>query len=210
MDNPVIIFGAGGLGKAALEIFQSNNVVVYCFLDDDEKLHGQEIDNISILGSTDDDGYLKFIGKKCEAFVAIDESKYRQSLVKMLNERRHVMPVNAVHKSSEISAMASIGHGNFINARVTIGTNAKVGSHCLIHSGAIIDFEAHLDDFVQVGAGAVINSGVIVGKNAFIGGGAVIVSGVVIGKNARIGAGSVVISNVKDGETVFGNPAKGI
>lgn len=210
MDNPVIIFGAGGLGKAALEIFQSNEVVVYCFLDDDEKLHGQEINDISILGSTDDDGYLKLISKKCEAFVAVDETKYRQSLVKMLNERRHVMPVNAVHKSAIISGQASIGHGNFINSRVSIGNNAKVGSHCILHSGAIIDYEAELDDFVQVGAGSIINPGVKVGRNAFIGSGATIVAGVEIGKNARIGAGSVVIGNVKEGETVFGNPAKAV
>lgn len=210
MDNPVIIFGAGGLGKAALEIFQSNQVVVYCFLDDDEKLHGQEINNITILGSTDDDGFLKLIGKKCEAFVAVDETKYRQSLVKMLNERRHVMPVNAVHKTAVISEEAAIGHGNFINAGVIIGNNAKVGSHCILHSGAIIDYEAELDDFVQVGSGSIINPGVKVGKNAFIGSGATIVAGVEIGKNARIGAGSVVIGSVKDGETVFGNPAKAV
>jgi sugar O-acyltransferase (sialic acid O-acetyltransferase NeuD family) len=208
MENPVIIFGAGGIGKAALEIFQSNEVVVYCFLDDNEKLHGQEINDISILGSTDDDGYLKLIGKKCEAFIAVDESKYRQSLVKMLNERRHVMPVNAIHNTATISSMAAIGHGNFINSRAIIGAYAKVGSHCMIHSGAIIDFEAELADFVQVGAGAVVNAGVKIGKNVFIGAGATIIAGVEIGKNARIGAGSVVISNIKDGETVFGNPAK--
>ena len=64
MDNPVMIFGAGFLGRAAKEIFEGNGNVVYGFLDDSKNLHSTEIDNAPVLGSTDDDGYLKLIGKK--------------------------------------------------------------------------------------------------------------------------------------------------
>lgn len=210
MDNPVIIFGAGSLGKAALEIFKSNKVEVYCFLDDRKDLHNTTIEGVSVLGSTDDDGFLKYIGKKCEAFVALDETKYRKGIVDMLKERRKVMPVNGIHETALISKSAEIGHGNFINAQVVLGTAAKMGQHCILHTGAIIDHEAALGDFVQVGAGSIINSGVKVKDNAFIGSGVTVISGITIGKNARIGAGSVVIADVKDGETVFGNPAKGV
>jgi len=208
MDNPVIIFGAGGLGKAALEIFKNNNVVVYAFLDDDKSLHNTEINDISVLGSTDDDGFLKYIGKKCEAFVAVDENAFREDLVEMLNERRKIQPVNAVHPTAMISEEAHIGHGNFINSAVVIGTQAKVGNHCILHSGAIVDYEVTLADFVQVGAGSVINTRAKVEKNAFIGSGVTIVSGVKVGEGARIGAGSVVVSDVPAGETFFGNPAQ--
>ena len=55
MDNPVLIFGTGGLGRAALEIFESNKNVVYGFLDDNKKIHGTEIDNVLVLGKTSDD-----------------------------------------------------------------------------------------------------------------------------------------------------------
>jgi sugar O-acyltransferase (sialic acid O-acetyltransferase NeuD family) len=208
MKTPVIIFGAKGLGKVALDIFQSNNVVVYCFLDDDEKLHGKEIQDIAILGSTNDDGFLKYIGKKCAAFIASDDNKYRENLVEMLKSRRKVMPVNAIHQQAYISEYAFIGHGNMINAGVMVNTGVKINNHCILSAGAIIDFDVQLDDFVQVGAGSIINSGVNVGKGAFIGSGVTIVSGVRIGKKARVGAGSVVVSDVPDGETVFGNPAK--
>ena len=88
MENPVIIFGANYLGRAAREIFERNGNVVYCFLDDNKSLHSTEIDNVTVLGSTDDDGYLKLIGKKCEAFVAIDDTKVRKSVVRMLNDVR--------------------------------------------------------------------------------------------------------------------------
>lgn len=206
--KPVIILGAKGLGKVALEIFKRNKVVIYGFLDDDAKLHNTEIDYVSVLGRTDDDGFLKFIGQKCDAFVATDDNRYRKSLVKMLNERRKVMPINAIHPQALLATSAEIGHGNLINQGVNIGAFSKIGSHCLIHSGVNIDYEVQLADFVQVGLGSNINSGVEIGEGAFIGSGVTIVSGIKIGANARIGAGSVVIEDVNAGATVFGNPAK--
>lgn len=208
MENPVIIFGAGFLGRAAKEIFERNNNVVYCFLDDAKALHNTEIDNVTVMGSTDDDGYLKLIGKKCEAFVAIDDNKFRKSLVKMLNEVRHVQPVNAVHVSATLAHSASLGHGNFIDMGTRIGAGSEIGNHCIIQANAVLGPEVRLGDFAQVGSGSVINAGVTIEEEAFIGSGVTIVSGVTIGKGARVGAGSVVIAPVKAGETVFGNPAQ--
>ncbi|WP_337041400.1 acetyltransferase [Emticicia sp. 17c] len=208
MQNPVLIFGAGTLGKIALDIFNRNNVLVYGFLDDNEKLHNTEIGEIVVLGETDDDGFLKIIGQKTESFVAIGNTKVKKKIVEILNERRHVMPVNAIHDRSVVAENASIGHGNMVMANATINPFAKVGNHCIIQSGAVVDTEATVADYVTIGAGAMINTGANVGEGAFIGSGAIIVTGIKVGKNARIGAGSVVIENVPDGATVFGNPAK--
>lgn len=210
MENPVIIFGANPLGRSAKEIFEANGVVVYGFLDDNKKLHKTELDEVQVLGDTDDDGFLKLIGKRCEAFVAFDENKLRKGIVKMLNEVRKVQPANAVHPQSRISARASIGYGNFIDFNAYLGPGTTVGNHCLIHAHATIAAEATLADFVQIGAGSVVNPNVTIEEDSFIGAGVTIVAGVVIGKGARIGAGSVVIANVKGGETVFGNPAQPI
>ncbi|NMM49098.1 acetyltransferase [Marinigracilibium pacificum] len=208
MDKPVIIFGAGSLGKAALEVLNKNNIIVYCFLDDREELHGTEINDISVLGATDDDGYLKYIGKKCEAFIAEEENTIRKGLVKLLKERRKVMPINLIHPETSISEHAEMGHGNFLNAKVTLGTSVSIGNHCIFNTNSTIDHLVKIGDFVQIGAGSVLGTGVEVANDVFIGTGAVIVPGVKIGKGARIGAGSVVVGNVEKGQTVFGNPAK--
>lgn len=207
MENPVIVFGANALGEAAVEIFESNDIMVYGFLDDDKSLHGNTLGELSILGATDDDGFLKLIGKKCEGFIAVDDRDLRKGLVKLMKERRKKMPVNAIHSNTEISPSAHVGHGEFINSGVVIGANAKIGDHCLIHTNATIDYAAKLGDLVQVGAGSVIGSNAEVGENVFIGTGVTIVPGIKIGKNARVGAGSVVIADVEAGATVFGNPA---
>lgn len=208
MENPVIIFGASALGQAAVEIFESNDIMVYGFLDDNKELHDTTIGELSILGSMDDDGFLKLIGKKCEGFIAVDDRDLRKGLVKLMKERRKKMPVNAIHKNAKVSSSAHVGHGEFINSGVVIGANAKIGDHCLIHSQATIDYAAQLGDLVQVGAGSVVGSSAEIGDNVFIGSGVTIVPGVKIGNNARIGAGSVVIADVEKGKTVFGNPAQ--
>ena len=210
MENPVLIFGAGSLGLTALDLFQRNNVVVYGLLDDDKTLHGTEFGDVSVLGETDDDGFLKFVGQKCEAFIAIADGRVRRRLVKMLNERRKVQPVNAIHDTAVVSAMATLGHGNLIAARVVVNPYAEVGQHCIIQSGSVIETRSKLGDYVHIGTGCLINSGVIIEEGAFIGTGVTIIAGVTIGKNARVGAGSVVVENVESGATVFGNPAKKI
>lgn len=210
MENPVIIFGANYLGRAAKEIFESNSIVVYGFLDDDKKLHTKEVDEVVVLGSMDDDGFLKLIGRKCEAFVAVDDNKLRKNVVGMLQEIRHVQPVNAIHSTARISSKAELGHGNFIDTGATIAPGAKIGNHGIIQANSFIGVGASVGDFVQVGAGSLINPHVIVEDEVFIGSGVTIIAGITIGKGARIGAGSVVISPVKAGETVFGNPAQPI
>ena len=208
MEKPVIIFGAKGIAQAALEIFESNHVVVYGFLEEDQALHQSEISGVPVLGDPDDHGFLKLIGQKCEAFVAFDDIKLRENRVDYLVETRKTMPVNAIHQRAYITPSAAIGHGNFINIGAVVGPKAVIGSHCILHAGALVDQGAELADFVQIGAGSIINAGVKIGQHAFIGSGATIVAGVNIGAKARIGAGSVVIRDVAKGETVFGNPAE--
>jgi sugar O-acyltransferase (sialic acid O-acetyltransferase NeuD family) len=207
MNNPVIIFGAKQLGQAAKAILESNDVVIYGFLDDDTTLHNKEIGDVMVLGKTEDDGFLKLIGKKCDAFIAFDNNKLRKNTVEMLKNKRKVMPMNAIHKTAWVEQSAHLGHGNFINMGVKIGNNAKIANHCIINSNATIDHAAELGDLVQIGAGTIINTEAVIGDEVFIGAGAVVVSGVKIGKGARVGVGSVVIADVKAGETVFGNPA---
>lgn len=210
MENPVLIFGANYLGRTAKEIFELNGNVVYGFLDDNKQIHEKEMDGVTVLGSTDDDGFLKLIGKKCEAFVAVDDNRLRKSLVNMLNEVHKVQPVNAIHRQALISAQVEMGHGNLVEAGVHVGVGAKIRSHCILQAGSVIGVDVTLEDFVQVGAGTVINSGVVIEAEAFIGSGVTLVSGITIGKGARVGAGSVVITPVKSGDTVFGNPAQPI
>ena len=208
MNKPIIILGAGSIGKSAMEAFQSNDVLVYGFLDDDSSIQGKEIGEVEVMGKLDDQNYLSVIGSECEAFVAMEEIEVRRSLVQMLLAEHKVMPVNAIHDSAILASSSQIGHGNYIGAGVIIGSYAELKSHLIINPGAIINHDVKLGDYVQVGAGTIINSGVQIEDEVFVGSGVTIVAGIKVGHGARIGAGSVVIKNVDEGETVFGNPAE--
>lgn len=208
MNKPIIILGAGSIGKSAMEAFTSNNMIVYGFLDDDTTLQGKEIGEVEVMGKLDDQNYLSVIGSECEAFVAMEEIEVRRSLVQMLIEDRKVMPVNAIHETAILATSSDIGHGNFIGAGVIIGSYSELKSHLIINPGAIINHDVKLGNYTQVGAGSVINSGVRVDDEVFIGSGVTIVSGIKVGAGARIGAGSVIIKDVDEGQTVFGNPAE--
>lgn len=208
MDKPVIILGAGSIGKSVMEAFVSNDVVVYGFLDEDETMHHKEIGNVTVMGSLEDPNYLTVIGSECEAFVAIEEIELRKNLVDMLVSERKTMPVNAIHKTANLATSTEMGHGNYIGAGVILGSGTKLGSHLIVESGAVLNHDAELGNFIHIGAGSVINSGVKIEDDVFIGSGVTIVGGIIINQGARIGAGSVVIKDVEVGQTVFGNPAE--
>lgn len=210
MDNPVIIFGAEGRGKLALDIFTNHGIVVYCFLDDNTSLHNKEINDIIVMGATDDSSLTQIIGPQCEAFIALDEISLRKNIAEDLIKKRKKMPINAIHKSAFVSERAELGHGNLIGAGAILNTDAKIGNMCTLNSGAVIDYSASVGNFVDIGQRAVVSPNTEIGNEVFIGAGAVLVSGVKVGDGARIGAGSVVVSNVEEGQTVFGNPAASV
>ncbi len=210
MQNPVIIFGANHIGRQAKEIFERNNVVVYGFLDDNKQLHNTEVDDVMVLGGTDEEEYLKLIGKKCESFVASDDTKLKRSILKMLNQSKKNQPTNAIHQLASVSSRSEMGHGNLIDNNVILSVGSKIGSHNIISAGSQIGVGVTVGNYVQVGVGCHIGNDVSIEDEVFIGAGVTVVSGVQLGKGARVGVGSVVIASVAPNETVFGNPAQKI
>lgn len=206
-QKAVVIFGATTIGKIAKEVFDENGVVTYCFLDDNEELLDKEIDDVVIMGSMEHQDIWSLIGKDCNAFIAIDETKIRKGLVGSLKELGTV-PVNTVHNKASIAKSAHFEHGNFINAGATLNSFSKIGNHNIIHGNVLVDSGAEVGDYVTLGAGVIVNADCNIEDEVFVGSGAVLVSGIKIGKGARVGAGSVVVEDVPAGKTVYGNPAQ--
>lgn len=209
MEKPIIIFGAQGLGKVALDILQQNDIIVYGLLDDEPTLHRTEINHVPILGSTDDEQYWSLLGAECGACVALEHAS-RKQLIAKLQAQKQLMPINVLHPSVILAESTALGHGNLVSAGAVIGPDATIGHHCQIHARAILEHDAHLGDNVQIGAGSIVGAGAHLGNDVFVGAGATIVASVTIGKEARIGAGAVVLANVAARATVLGNPAQPI
>lgn len=107
---------------------------------------------------------------------------------------------------------------------VIIGDDVYIGANTTIDRGTIdatviedhvkIDNLVHIAHNCKIGAntiitgGAFVSGGVQVGKNVWIAPNSSIHQQVKIGDNSKVGIGAVILKNVKDGDTVFGNPAK--
>jgi len=208
MENPVIIFGAGLIGQIVLEIFKSNDVIVYGFLDDNEALHGTEILDTPVYSFMDDEGYTRLIGKKTEAFVALSSLVERKHIVELLQDQRETMPTNAIHNLAILAQNITMGHGNLIDLGAVVATGVTMGHHNYVYAGAVVDANAKLGNYITIGPGARIGAEVTIADGAFIGSGAILINGITVGENASIGAGSVVVGHVAANTTVFGNPAQ--
>ena len=207
MDKPILILGTGTTGRTALNIFKSNEVLVFAFLEEGFK-SAYEIDEIPVMGNLEEEDVLKEIGKSAEVFIAADENSVRGKLTQLIKEDKKVMPVNAIHGSAIIADSAELGYGNLLDAGLVIGAGCKIGSGTILNANVTVGAETVIEDMAQLGYGANIGASVTIEEEVFIGSGVTIVSGVKIGKGARIGAGSVVVENVAKGDTLFGNPAK--
>jgi len=125
-----------------------------------------------------------------------------------------------------------IGDGSKIGSFVEIQKGARVGRNCKISSHTFICEGVTIEDEVFIGHGVIfINdkypratnaNGALqtdadweaipttVKRGASIGSGATILCGLTIGERATVGAGALVTKDVEAGETVAGNPGRGL
>lgn len=107
-----------------------------------------------------------------------------------------------IENDVEIGANTTIDRGSLSDT--VIGAGTKIDNLCQIAHNVKIGKNGLIA--AQVG----ISGSTIIGDNVTMGGQAGIVDNATIGNNVTIGAGSAVIGNLKDGEVVWGIPARPI
>jgi len=206
----LIIIGAGGLGREALEIaldIQQEDPFV------EWRVKGFITDIPGDFAEKDTLGY-EIIGdianheiteNNVYAFAIADIEFKRKITDEFLRKGAHF--VNLVHPSAYIGPTAKIGLGNIIAQNAVITSNVNIGNFVRFGANTVVGHDVLIGDYSTISGNCSINGWVILGKGVFIGGNAVVSPKSKIGNNAKIGTGSVVINNVKPGITVFGNPA---
>ncbi len=201
----VVVFGAGGHGKVALECCRSNypnaEIVV---ADDREERWGSEFSGHPVIGgratvSTD------FVGWSFH--VAVGENRTRGALFALF-KLAGLTPLTLVHPSAIVSVSAGIGAGTLVMPRVVINAGARIGEDCILNTGAIVEHDCEIGDHAHLSPGTVLGGGVHVGPFAHVGLGAVILPGAEVGEGAMVGAGAVVLRRVEAGARVVGVPAR--
>lgn len=115
---------------------------------------------------------------------------------------------------------------SLIHKTAYVGQNTRIGMGCIVCNDVSISCDVEVGDFVtfqrlvDVGHDCRILSYAHLGTKTFMGGYAqlgeestiqthgIVLPHVRVGNHCLIGAGAVAIRNIKDGQTVYGNPAK--
>lgn len=201
---PVVIVGAGGHGRVALDILRAMRKAIAGFLDDEQP--EPVINGAFLLGRSDTLFSPRFLASH-EVLVAIGDNARRRALAtRVLGNGGRL--ARAIHPSCVISPSAVIGAGTVVVAGAVINANARVGRFCIVNTAATIGHDVVLEDGAQVAPGCNLGGGASCGQDAFVGIGAAVVPGVRVGAGAVLGAGATALRDVPAGAVAFGTPAR--
>jgi sugar O-acyltransferase (sialic acid O-acetyltransferase NeuD family) len=201
----LILVGAGGHAKVALEVFRAmRGFDVVGFVDPNPT--APMVLGVPVLGGDAVLETLRAQGVEF-AFVALGDNRIRQKAGVHLRTLGFKLPA-AIHPSALISPSAKIGEGAIIMANATVGTETIVEGLAILNTGAVIDHDNRLGAASHVAPGCALAGNVTLGERAFVGVGSAVRPGITIGADAIVGAGSAVVSDVPASACVAGVPAR--
>lgn len=204
----LLIVGARGWGRevlwAARSLETDGYISIKGFLDSDPTvLDGLRGDFPPILCAPED----YEVQPDDIFFVALGDPIQRHKYYNIIKEKGGEFGTYISPKAT-VSPNAKIGSGCFIDEYVSISDNAEVDEGSIVQRMATLGHDAKVGRFSTLGAYSFCGGGAKVGDFTTIHVNSTILRHITVGSNAVVGAGSVVIKGVKDGEHVFGNPAK--
>ena len=163
MKEKLLLVGAGGLGRVALEHACEE---YECYFVDDGYRIGDKVDGTEIIGHTDNLNELFSFARKL--VVTIGNNKIREKLYTEAGKIGFSFP-NIICKSAYISRHASIGHGCIILNNVVIQNGAKVGDGVILNPGVEIHHDSLVNNNVVIYGNSVVRTGAEVGNRVKIG-----------------------------------------
>lgn len=207
---PLVIFGAGGLGREVLLLLQQLNEAqpswqVRGFYDDHAPAT-PTVAGLPYLGTSAD---LNAVAEPLAVAVAVGSSANRAAVVARLTSAQLSFP-SIVHPAVALQPgqRIALGAGCIIQQGCILTCDISLGDFVLLNLGCTVGHDAALADFcslmphANVGGAAQLAQGVYLGTNATV------IQGVRIGENTIIGAGAVAVRDLPANVTAVGVPAK--
>lgn len=204
----LVIVGAGGCGRelfflAKESLGYGTDFVIKGFIDDNiYALDG--FDNYPpLLGKIED-----YIPEHDDVFsCAMGNVRPKKKCVDIIQGKGGTF-INIIHKSAVIRENSTLGLGCIICDGVFISCDVQIGDFVTVQRVADFGHDVKIGNFCQFNANTFMGGGAKAGSMVTVHTGAIITPGIEVGDNCTINAASVVIRNVKNGQTVFGIPAK--
>jgi sugar O-acyltransferase (sialic acid O-acetyltransferase NeuD family) len=211
----IAIYGVGGFGREVAWLAEACScaerpVQVACFVDDNEQLHGQFVNDIPVMGLAQS----RKAFPEARVIGAIGAPRARQAVmekVALAGSRTTTL----IHPRVERSRRVDIGEGTVICAGNILTTNISIGRHVQLNLDCTVGHDVIMADYVTLAPGVHVSGYVHFGQRVYVGTGAVIINGnahepLIIGDDAVIGAAACVTKSVAAGLTVVGVPARPI
>ena len=212
--SPIIIVGAGGFGREALDVVKACN----------ESANGPFYDIVGVVDSRPSDLNLKrlaaaginYLGTESDwlerdqaahYLIGIGDPATRRIVSERFESAGHIA-ATVLHPSAVFGSLSSFGPGLVACAGVQVSTNVKIGRHVHLNPNSTIGHDSVLSDYVSVNPGGIVSGDVLCEKEVLIGAGAVVLQGVRVGEGSTVGAAACVTRDVGQRMIVRGIPAK--
>lgn len=203
-DRAVVVIGAGGHAKVAIEALRHSGWTVVGCTDHDPT--PRTLVGADVIGGDDRLPALRSSGIKF-AFPALGSNSLRERIGDQLLAMGFELPT-ATGPHSAVSPSARIGAGVAIFGGAIINADAVIEDFAIINTNASVDHDCVIGRAAHVAPGCALAGCVRVGSRTFVGAGSSIIPGITIGADSMIGAGSTVVRDIPGGVTALGVPAR--
>lgn len=206
---PLVIFGAGGLGREILVLLRQLNANqptwdVRGFYDDQSPA-AATVAGLPYLGTSAD---LQASPVPLAVVLAVGGSAGRAAVVARLTSARLSFPP-LVHPGVGLTPdqRIALGEGCIIQRGCVLTCDIVLGRFVLLNLGCTVGHDAQIGDFCSLMPHANVSGGVQLGPGVYLGTNASVIQGVRIGAQSVLGAGAVVIRDLPAAVTAVGVPA---
>lgn len=205
----LLVFGAGGHGKSALDTLRAEGKYEVLGLVDSTRQKGYRVLGTQVLGGESDLPEILQQLACSNFFIAVGDNFQRSAISNRLLETfPDIAFVSTVHPSAVVSPSAELGAGSIVMAGAVISAQSTISAGCIINTRASIDHDCTLAPFSSLAPGATLGGEVDVGRCSSVGLGSSVSQQVKIGADTVIGTGSAVVSEIPESVVAYGCPCK--
>lgn len=207
---PLVIFGAGGLGREVLVLLRQLNEARPTWtlrgFYDDQAPAAATINGLPYLGTAAD---LNATAELLAVAVAVGSPAARAAVVARLTSPLLSFPT-LVHPGVALQPYQhiTVGEGTIIQQGVILTTNLRLGRFVLLNLGTTVGHDAVVEDFCSLMCHVDVSGGAHLETGCYLGTKATIIQGRRLGAHSTLGAGAVAVRDLPAGITAAGVPAR--
>jgi sugar O-acyltransferase (sialic acid O-acetyltransferase NeuD family) len=202
-ERAIVIYGAGGHGKAVLELIRAEGTFEPLGFVDDGLPPGGVVMGAPVLGGENILAVLRERGlvQAANAVGGIGDIGSRVAVFERLSRSGLHCP-RLVHPTAVIEPSARLAAGVQVFPHAYVGSESEVGFGAIVNTSAVVSHDCRIGACANVSPGALLAGGVELGERVLVGMGATLNLLVHVGAGARIGNSAVVKQDVPAGGVV--------